>query len=125
MTLEEAGELKPGDKVLVEATVHSQMGDFAIFRVQTDCFPFVDMARVSYDKIRKRLPQPRRKFRRGDIVSTRLGNVFFVVDDESDDGKVGAEPNEGWLAEHFAEAESLTLICALENRMDRKVVING
>lgn len=124
MTLEEASELKPGDKVLVEATVHSQMGELAIFRVQTECRPFVDLARVSYDKIRKRLPQPRRKFRRGDIVSTRQGNVFFVVEDESDDGKVGAEPNEGWLAEHFIEAESLTLVCALENRMDRKVFIN-
>lgn len=125
MTFEEAMTLKPGDRVLVEATVHSQMRGLAIFRVQTECCPFVDFARVSYDKIRKKLPQTRRKFRRGDIVSTRQGNVFFVVEDESDDGKVSAEPNEGWNAEHFAEAESLTLICALENRMDRKVVIDG
>lgn len=125
MTLEEARRLKLGDKVLVEATVHSQVGDFAIFRVQTDCFPFVDLARVSYDKIHERIPQPRRKFRRGDIakIEVRPGVFELVIcDGETNDGRVMVRglPKKEWP--HYTRVK---LVCAAHLRDDREEVSHG
>lgn len=114
MTLEEARQLKPGDRVLVEMDID----DSSVFNEYGHVC--LESAYVLPEAIREKIVQPRRKFRKGDIVRTHRGYVFFTVEDEDEDGKVSVEQSEELDAGHFAEAEKLTLLLAVEDRKDRK-----
>lgn len=118
MTLEEARQLKPGDRVLVEAVIGLDPHDKRT--IDRDGDVWLQKPYVKPEAIREKVAPPRRKFKKGDIVRTHRGYVFFAVEDEDEDGKVGVEHSEELDACHFAEAENLTLLLAVENRKDRK-----
>lgn len=110
MTEAEARQLKPGDRVLVEMKIQDVLGH-SIY-LFSKCADFSD--------IREKVAPPRRKFKKGDIVRTHRGYVFFAVEDEDEDGNVSVEQSEELDAGHFAKAENLTLLLAMENRKDRE-----
>ena len=114
MTLDEARQLKPGDRVLVEMYID----DSSVFNEYGHVG--LESAYVLPEAIREKIVQPRRKFRKGDIVRTHRGYVFFAVEDENEDGEVSVERSEELAEGHFAKAENLTLLLAVENRKDRE-----
>lgn len=116
MTLEEARQLKPGDRVLVEATVGSY--DTTIIDEQNYVWIFEHF--INIENIREKVAPQRRKFRKGDIVMSRNGYIYFAVDDEDENGEVGVDHSEDSDAEYFEEGENLTLLLAVEDRSDRK-----
>ena len=131
MTLEEARELKPGDRVLVEAEVVPSVtarfdGNSLAEHITSQGNVSVKVASSGHYKnsfwvcapeaIREKIAPPRRKFREGDIVKPIRSPYYYKVDrDEFEDGRVFAG---GWSMPY--KAEELTLICAAEDRADRK-----
>lgn len=136
MTNEEAKQLRPGDRVLVEAEVEiattgepphphiSHIGNVAVKSAHDGSNSLVFFT-VAPSAIREKLAPPRRKFRKGDIVRTHRGYVFFAVEDENEDGAVSVEQSEDLVADHFANAENLTLLVAVEKREDRSAAAEG
>lgn len=131
MTLEEAKKLKPGDRVLVEAEVicavtgdtttpHITIQGNVVVKVGVDGTCTREYFPCAPSAIREKIAPPRRKFRKGDIVRTHRGYVFFAVEDENEYGEVSVEQSEELAAGYFAKAENLTLLLAVENREDRK-----
>ena len=127
MTNEEVQQLKPGDKVLVEAEVIVAMsgkspyihitrhGNVAVKSERDGCYGDCFYT-VNPSAIREKLAPPRRKFKEGDIVRGAGSNsLAYVNRDEFEDGRVFAG---GWSTPY--KAEELTLICAAEDRADRK-----
>ena len=129
MTLEEAKQLKPGDRVLVEAEVVPSVtarfdGNSLADHISSQGNLSVKVASSGHYKnsfwvcapeaIREKIAPPRRKFRGGDIVRyTGSGALAYVNRDEFEDGRVFAG---GWTTPY--KAEELILICAVENRED-------
>lgn len=131
MTPEEAKQLKPGDCVLVEAFVAVGFNGQVQFGKRDNLFIVLgrngENGTIIYDRnlvrcedIREKLTPPRRKFRKGDILLSRNGYIYFAVDDEDENGEVGVDYSEDSDAAYFVEAENLTLMLAVENRKDRK-----
>lgn len=70
------------------------------------------------DEAQELRPMPNRKFLVGDVVMTHSGKVRYVTEIDDDDIVLSAY-EDGLNPEGCEEAE-LTLICAVENREDRK-----
>ena len=114
MTLEEAKQLKPGDRVLVEmyidgSSVFNEYGHVCL-----------ESAYVLPEAIREKIAPPRRKFKKGDIVAVKREAIYYVTDDEKEGLKVylSATGEDTWSIRLVAS--ELTLICAVEDREDRK-----
>lgn len=117
MTIEEAKHLRPGDRVLIEAVIDSLCGDiFQENRVLIAIKGYADSVDVAPEDIREKLPTPRRKFRKGDIVS-RNGHLYYVADDELNNGKVLLDCWDDGIM--HTRADLLTLERAVENRENR------
>ena len=110
MTEAEAKELKPGDRVLVEVVIQEVHEHFI----------YLSSEYVDFRNIREKVSPPRRKFKKGDIVAVKSGSIYYVVDDEDEGEKVylSITWKSTWDIRLFAR--DLTLVCAVENREDRK-----
>ena len=125
MTEAEAKELKPGDRVLVEATIREinnhmpEDGNIYIALNVVNLEHDEAWSCVRCEDIREKIAPPRRKFRKGDIVWG--GQKFFHVVTDEADGAVSIAENGAEAQEHyFVSPGELTLVCAVENREDRK-----
>ena len=128
MIPDEAKLLKPGDKVLVEAEVTlattgeppylhvTRSGNVAMKSASAASIGEMFYA-VAPEAIREKLPTPSRKFRMGDIVS--YDAVYYVIEDQSRFG-VLIDKTEDAEYGHMVDAADLSLLCAAENREDRK-----
>lgn len=118
MTLEEAKNLKQGDRVLVEMEVcYNSNG--GIIDEEGDIW--FRRAYAKPESIREKLAPPRRKFKEGDIVRyTGSGTLTYVCRDEFEDGSVFV----GGLTRSVRYV-FLELICAVENREDRPAAEEG
>ena len=128
MTIEEAKKLKIGDRVLVEAEVidcitgespyiHITAGGDVAMK-SASAWSKETFYSVAPEAIREKIMPPRRKFKKGDIV--RFNEVIrYVLEDEDQYGVLVAdhEDAEGGSLADFGE---LTLLCAVEDRADRK-----
>lgn len=132
MTLEEAKKLKLGDRVLVEAEVicsgigephDSLITSCGNVAVKMACSSPIGImcCGVAPEAIRKKI-ETSRKFKKGDIVVTKRGALYFVI--EPADGRrmvrLARKEDSDW--ELATYAHELTLICAAEDRADRKGV---
>lgn len=112
MTPEEAKRLIPGDFILIETQLYQN--DI----VGNDGYVMLRSRYINPNSILKKPDPPRRKFKNGDIVLFH-DNVFNVIDDESSDGVIISivnNKNHG----NRVDPSDLTLVCAAENREDRK-----
>lgn len=122
MTLDEARQLKPGDRVLVEMEVSANTDGQPVVR---DGLVFLYTRLVSPEQIREKLPPPRRKFKKGDIVAVKSGAVFYIAKDEQEGMKVFLAAVDGKTWDLLLDASNLKLICAAEDRADRSAAADG
>lgn len=126
MTLEEARQLKPGDRVFIEANVASDETGRTIFadealsisldggRGMSKTLILVNPYIVRKEAIRKKI-ETRRKFKKGDIVFF-LDRLFFVSSDgDENETEIFLDGDYYW-----ARNSEIKLICAVEDRSDRK-----
>lgn len=131
MTPQEAEQLRPGDRVFIEAKVEKDETGRTIFGNENLLISF-DGGRgrskhmilvntygvfVAPEAIRKKLdPATRRKFKALDIVFAHDGYWIVGVDEFEDGSVVVGMPGAIKRYKH----KDLKLICAAENREDRK-----
>ena len=122
MTLEEAKQLKPGDRVLVEAKVRAINGntiDAGNVRIalnvrnleHDEAWPS-----VRCEDIREKITIPSRGFQTGDIV--RYYDDLREVECFNPVPMVGLA--DGGDDPEWVEASEVELVCAVEDRADRK-----
>ena len=128
MTLEEAKQLKAGDRVLVEAEVIcaatgeppdspiTSRGNVAV-KVACSCPNVMTHCCVAPEAIRKKVTTARRKFKKGDIVLYD-SKLWFIHRNEDENGIV--EMSNGKKLMIKAHYSTLDIVCAAENREDRK-----
>lgn len=112
MTLDEAKQLKPGDRVLVEMEIQEVL----------ESSVFLSSEYADFSNIREKIAPQRRKFRKGDIVWYR--NTFFRVLNDSDGVSVyiaecGADVNP-WNEWLVVSPGNIQLVSSVEDREDRK-----
>ena len=110
MTLEEARQLKPGDRVLVEILIDY---DSVFDEYGNVC---LESAYVLPEAIREKIAPPRRKFKKGDIVAVKSGAIFYIAKDEQEGMRVFLAAVDGKTWDICLDASNLTLICAAEDR---------
>lgn len=135
MTLEEAKQLKPGDKVLLEAEVttansrkpyeHMTFHGNVAVMIAVCGTNAASCSCVSPEAIREKIAPQRRKFKIGDIVrvTNDIPHAPFIVREDE-----GAATIKIWgegIGFKYVEADKLTLICAVEDRADRSAAANG
>lgn len=126
MTEAEAKELKPGDRVLVEATIREinnhmpEDGNIYIALNVVNLEHDEAWSCVRCEDIREKITPPRRKFRKEDIVAVKNEAIYYVTEDELEGVRVylSATGEDTW--DIRLRASMLTLVCAVENREDRK-----
>ena len=110
MDIEEAKQICKGDRIVVETTI----GDHDI--INDDGSIILVRRYIPPRDIREKVAPPRRKFKEGDLVKFVGALAIIEVNrDEMGDNLVFA----GGFTKPFLFAE-LILICAAENREDRK-----
>lgn len=112
MTPEETKQLRPGDRILVE--IQLCPNDI----VSDDGYVRLINRYLNPKSIREKLSPPRRTFRAGDIVLLQ-NNILNVIEDESSDGVLVSVINKNTVGT-LTNPHDLTLICAADNREDRK-----
>lgn len=128
MTLEEAKQLKPGDRVLVEAEVIcaatgeppdspiTTLGNVAV-KMACSCPIGIAYCGVAPEAIRKKVTTARREFKKGDIVLYDR-KLWFIHRNEDENGIV--EMSNGKKLMIKAHYSTLDLVSAAENREDIK-----
>lgn len=119
MTLEEAKQLKPGDRVLVEMDID----DSSVFNEYGHVC--LESAYVLPQDIREKIAPPRRKFKAGDIVAVKNEAIYYVTDDEQEGRRVYLSITGKSEWDIHLVPDDLTLICAVENREDRSAAADG
>ena len=117
MTLEEARQLKPGDRVLVEMVV---AGESPVGIVDGCGYVWLIRGYAKPESIREKITPPRRMFKAGDIVRVTddIPHASFIV---REDERVATIKMWGeGIGFKYVNADKLTLICAVEDRRDRK-----
>ena len=125
MTLEEAKQLKPGEYVSAVFKVEMSFGEIfdsagniKLRAVNEKGDSNFYMSLISPEFVKKS-KKPRRKFLTGDIVMGKDGEVRVVFEDECD-GRVYISDNEFDSCMEYDKPRNFTLICAAEDRRDRK-----
>lgn len=124
MTLEEARQLKPGDRILVEMEVRNRPNGDAPLDEETGAVATFSKwikrlgmrTSIHCSSIREKIAPPRRKFKAGDVVYAFYG-YWGVSHDENENGFVEIG-NSNQIRSAFPS--ELILICAAEDRADRK-----
>ena len=116
MKLEEAKQLKTGDRVLIEAEVVQCIDqDFDVYLSLKSTVDGKEHCEFfSFEYITKKIMPTCRKFKVGDIVIPKGYETPLLVTADEKDGVV-----ETFNAVPFSH-ELLILVCAVEDRKDRK-----
>lgn len=114
MNLSEAKQLKAGDRIIVEMVVGSN-DEYRIIDADGDVW--LTDRYVHHERIREKLEPPRRKFRKGDIVSAVDGEPsgFFELDEDEEAGEIKVFING---EAEFWDAAEAQLVCDAKNRED-------
>lgn len=127
MTKEEASKLKPGDRVLIEATIRGcdkcAIDNDGDVRISLEVLggTKTDWAHIKPEAIREKISPPRRAFRKGDIVKLKdtCSLALYYVSADEIVGSRGICLDTG---RRFAEvpASDIELVCSVDDRKDRK-----
>lgn len=133
MTPDEAKQLMPGDRVLLEAEVtyanyrekpdeHMTFYGNVAVKVATCGAHAAAFWVVSPEAIREKLAPPRRLYKKGDIVIVDETDVFVIHDDERPNRETIRvdHPNYKYTYIHKTEFHRMQLVCPVEDRHDRK-----
>ena len=126
MTLEEAKQLKPGDRVLVEMVVAVETPARVI-----DGYGYVWLKKgyAKPEQIREKIVPQRRKFKAGDVVLSSAGSIMLVRCDEGGYPFARLVESFNYHNNHREINDNLwdelTLVCAVGNRADRSAAADG